>query len=169
MTVWYKELPFEKWIRYLENNPKDPIKRRLLSMSLTDYSELENEIADAPEPKTLPAGAEVRVKIISVRSGVSDKNDCKWYMPVLEVPDDPMIMEFNKFMWELDREKLTPKQYARALNDFQKFATCFGIDYSRPFSWEDDLPGLEGTVIVGVSKSDEYGEQNNVKKMLAPK
>lgn len=138
-------------------------------MGLTDYTDLEQEITDAPEPTILPAGAEIKARIISVRSGVSDTNDCKWYQPVLDVPDEPLAMEFNTFLWELDREKLTDKQYARSLSDFQKFAKCFGIDYSRPFSWEDDLVGLQGWVIVGVRKSDEYGDQNIVKKYIAPK
>jgi len=31
-------------------------------------------------------------------------------------------MEFNDFFWELDREKLDQKQFARALSDFQIFA-----------------------------------------------
>ena len=37
-------------------------------MSLTDYSAIENEIKDAPEPKILEAGTEVQFRIISVRS-----------------------------------------------------------------------------------------------------
>jgi hypothetical protein len=138
-------------------------------MSLTDYSDLEQEIKNAPEPKVLPAGSEVYARIIAVRSGTSDKNDCQWYMPVFDVPDDPMVIEFNKFMWELDKEKLDPKQYARALNDFQKFAACFGLDYSRPFSWEDDLVGLEGWVILGIQKDDEYGDKNTIKKFVIRK
>jgi hypothetical protein len=52
---------------------------------------------------------------------------------------------------------------------FKQFATAFGLDYSRPFSWEDDLVGLEGWVILGVKKSDEYGDQNNVSKYVLPK
>ena len=138
-------------------------------MSLTDYSDLEQEITDAPEPKVLIAGTEVRARIISVRSGVSDKNDCEWHSPVFDVPDDPLVIEFNSFMWELDREKLTEKQFARSLNDFQKFATAFGLDYSRPFSWDDDLIGLEGWLIVGIKKDDEYGDKNTVKKYVTKK
>ena len=135
-------------------------------MSLTDYSDLETEIKNAPEPKVLPSGSEVYARIISVRSGVSDTNDCTWHMPTFDVPDDPMVIEFNKFMWELDREKLEPKKFARALSDFQKFATCFGLDYSRPFSWEDDLVGLEGWVILGIQKDPEYGDKNTIKRFV---
>ena len=138
-------------------------------MGLTDYSDMESEIADAKEPTVLPRGSEVLVRIIGVNSGVSDKNDCQWYQPLYEVPDDPMVVEFNDFMWELDKEKLTDKQYARSLRQFQEFAACFSLDYSRPFSWEDDLIGLTGWLIVGVKKDDEYGDKNTRSKYMVKK
>lgn len=136
-------------------------------MSLTDYSKYEDQIKDAPEPKTLTAGTEIKARIIAVRTGVSDKNDCKWYSPVFDVPDDPMVIEFNAFFWELDEDKLSKKEFSRTLFQFQQFAKCFDIDYSRPFNWEEDLIGKEGWLIVGLKKSDEYGDQNTVKKYIA--
>ena len=136
---------------------------------LTDYSDLEHEIEEAPEPKILPAGTEVKARIIMVNSGISDKNDCQWYMPVFDVPEDPMTIEFNDFFWDLDKSKLDPKAYQKGLFKFQKFATAFGIDYSRPFSWEDDLPSKEGWMILGIKKDDEYGDKNSVKKYISPK
>ena len=138
-------------------------------MALTDYSEFEKEIEGAEEPKMLPAGTEVKARIISIRSGTSDKNDCEWYSPVFDVPDKPMVMEFNDFYWELDREKLTAKDMERGLYKFQQFAKCFNIDYSRPFDKEDEWPGKEGWVILGVKKSEEYGDQNTVKKYVVGK
>jgi len=137
-------------------------------MALTDYSDLEREIADAPEPKTLPRGSEVKARIISVREGVSDKNGAQWYQPIFDVPSDPLVIEFNDFFWDLaDRDKLEPKAAVRAMNKFKNFAAAFDLDYSRPFSWTDDLVGLEGWVILGVRKSDEYGDQNTVSKYIA--
>lgn len=138
-------------------------------MSLADYSDLEKEIASAPEPKTLPRGAEVKIRIVGVRSGISDKNDCIWYQPIFDVPDDPMVSEFNDFLWDLidARSKLDEKQKARNMNRFKNFAAAMGLDYSKPFNWEDDLVGLTGYVIVGVKKSDEYGDQNTVSKYVA--
>lgn len=137
-------------------------------MSLTDYSDLEKEIDNAPEPKILPRGSEVLARIIAVNEGISDKNNAQWYMPVFDVPGDPMVIEFNDFMWDLaDRDKLDPKAAQRAVYKFQKFAQAMSLDYSRPFSWADDLIGLEGWVIVGVQKNDEYGDKNNVSKYVA--
>lgn len=140
-------------------------------MSLVDYTDLEKDIADAPEPKILPRGSEVKARIIAVRGGISEKNDCQWYQPVFDVPDDPMVIEFNAFFWDLAeaRGKIDDKQYQRALNQFKNFAAAFGIDYSRPFSWDDDLLGLEGWMILGVKKDDEYGDSNTVKKYVVGK
>lgn len=138
-------------------------------MSLTDYSSLENEIANAPEPTCLEAGVEVKARIIAVRTGISDKNDCKWYSVVFDVPDEPMAMEFNDFFWELDQSKLTPKDYARSIYKFKNFASAFDIDFSRPFDWEDDLVSKEGWMILGIKKSEEYGPQNTVKKYISPR
>lgn len=136
-------------------------------MSLTDYTDLEREIEDAPEPKTLARGSEVKARIIAVREGISDKNDAQWYMPIFDVPSDPTVIEFNDFMWDLaDRDKLDAKAAQRSLYKFQRFAKCFGLDYSRPFSWEDDLINLEGWIITGIKKSNEFGDQNTVSKYV---
>jgi len=139
---------------------------------LTDYTDLEQEIAGAPEPKVLKAGEEVKARIITVRSGISESerfNGCTWYQPVFDVPNDPMVIEFNDFFWELDKALLDAKSYSRSLYQFQQFAASFEVDYSRPFNWEDDLPGKEGWVIVGVKKDEGFGPSNSVKKYIAPK
>lgn len=138
-------------------------------MAMSDYSDLEKKIKDAPELKVLPKGSEVKARIIAVRSGVSEKNGCTWYSPVFDVPKEPLALEFNHFMWDLDEDKLDAKQYSRAIRSFKEFAECFGLDYTKPFDWEDDLVGLEGWVILGMNKSDEYGDQNKINKFVAPK
>lgn len=139
-------------------------------MALADYTDLEKEIQDAPEPKILTRGSEVKARIINVREGVSDKNGAQWYMPIFDVPSDPMVMEFNDFFWDLaDRDKLDEKAAARSMRKFKTFAEAFGLDYSKPFDWEEDLIGLEGWVILGVRKSDEFGDQNTVSKYVVGK
>ena len=139
-------------------------------MSLTDYSDIEKDIANAEEPKILPRGTEVKARIIAVRTGVSDKNGATWYQPVFDVPDEPMVQEFNAFFWDLaDRDKIEEKQVAHNMSAFKNFAKAFGIDYSKPFDWEEDLVGKEGWVILGVKKSDEYGDQNTVSKYVTGK
>jgi len=137
---------------------------------ITDYSDLEQEISNAPEPKYLPAGSEVKARIVSVTSGI-DKNGLDYHMPLFDVPDDPMVIMFNDFLYDLDKEKLDASTYQKALYKFQKFAASFGIDYSRPFDWEDDLPGKEGWMILGIAidKTGQFGDKNSVRKYIAPK
>jgi hypothetical protein len=163
---YYQEMPFEQWVSYLNNHQNDKQLGRLLKMAISDYTDYENMIKNAKEPTVLSAGTEVKARIVSVRSGTSDKNSCDWFMPTFDVPNDPMVQEFNDFFWELDREKLDAKQFERGLYKFQQFMQCFDIDISRPFDKEDEWPGKEGWVIVGVRKSDEYGDQNSVKKYV---
>ena len=140
-------------------------------MSLIDYSDMEQEINDAQEPTVLPKGTEVKVRIIQVRQETSEKSGNDYLMPLYEVLGDgmEMVKEVSDFLWVLDKENLSAKDYARALDQFKKFAKCFGIDLSRPFDPEEDLVGLEGWIIVGLRKSDEYGEQNNVSKYILPR
>lgn len=135
-------------------------------MALVDYSGLEKDINSAEAPTVIPKATEVEARIISIREGVSDKGEydgCKWFSVSFDVPDVPNAKEFNDFFWELDRNKLPAKAFTRELYHFQTFAAAFGIDLSQPFDWED-LIGRTGWLIVGVKKSDEYGEQNNVSK-----
>jgi len=138
-------------------------------MSLSDYSIYEDEIRNAPEPQILPAGSEVKARIITVNSGTSDKNGAGWYSVVFDVPDEVLCPSFSDFFWDLtDKDKLDPKQFQSSLRQFKVFAEAFGIDYSKPFSWEDDLTGLEGWVILGVrkDKSGEYPDQNRISKYV---
>lgn len=144
---------------------------------LTDYSKMEGEIANAPEPIALKKGTEVKARIISVRTGVVDKEDSDYigiaYFSVsYEATDEPLAKEFNDFFWDLiDREKLaaiSEKTALGAIRKFRNFSAAFGLDYSRPFDLEDDLPGKTGWLIVGTKKSEEYGDQNTVQKYLAP-
>ena len=77
---------------------------------LTDYSDLEKEIEEAPEPKYLPAGTEVKARIVSVNSGV-DKNGFDYHMPLFDIPDDPMVIMFSDFHYVLDKTKLDASTY----------------------------------------------------------
>jgi hypothetical protein len=135
-------------------------------MGLTDYTDLEKDITNSQEPKVLAKGMEVKARIIAMNEGISEKNNAQWYMPVFDVPADPMVIEFNDFFWDLAaKDKIDPKQFVRALHKFKTFAQAFGVDFSKPFDWED-LIGKEGWVIVGIKKDDEYGDKNSVSKYI---
>ena len=135
-------------------------------MALTDYSSLEEKIEDAPEPEILPKGTEAKLRIISVRTG-EDKNDLRYFMPVYDIPDEPLASEFSDFFYDLvELDKMDEKAQARALRKFKNFAKAFDLDLSQPFDLEDDLTGKTGWAILGVRKSEEYGDQNSVSKYI---
>lgn len=146
-------------------------------MTLTDYSDLEKEIRDASEMQVLPARTEAKLRIVSVTSGVIDdeaKNSygAEWHSVVFDVPDEVNCPMFSDFFWDLNsRDKISPKQFKSALRQFRDFAEAFNIDYSRPFSWEDDLPGLEGWAVLKVvkDKTGEYPDKNGISLYIVPK
>jgi hypothetical protein len=137
-------------------------------MALTDYSELEKEVKDAPQPKILDKGSEVKARIIGINSGTSEKNGAKWFSPRFDIPSDPMVIEFNTFFWDLgEKTKVDPKQYARNLFQFQQFVQAFKLDISKPFDMEKDWIGKTGYLQVGIQHSEQYGDQNTVSKFVA--
>uniref|UniRef100_A0A6M3IDC8 Uncharacterized protein n=1 Tax=viral metagenome TaxID=1070528 RepID=A0A6M3IDC8_9ZZZZ len=146
-------------------------------MSLTDYSQIEEEIANAPEQEILPANAEVKLRIVKVDSGIIEDQaktsfGAEWHSVLFDVPSEVNCPMFNHFMWDLNsRDKIDPKQYQQALRSFKEFAEAFNIDYSRPFDWENDLLNLEGWAVLKVvrDKTGEYPDKNGVKNFIVPK
>jgi len=145
-------------------------------MSLSDYSDLEQEIKDAPEPEILPAGSEVKARIVKVDSGTitdegKDSYGAEWHSVTFDIPSEVLAPMYNDFFWDLgSKDKIPPKQYQQALRQFRTFAEAFNIDYSRPFDWEQ-FPGLEGWMILKVvkDKTGEYPDKNGVSKYVCPK
>lgn len=143
-------------------------------MSMSDYSQLEGEIKNAPERKPLPAKTEAKLRIVSVNSGVVEDESkasygAEWHQVTFDIPNEFVPM-FNDFFFDLNsKDKITENQYKDALGKFRAFAEAFNIDYSRPFNWDDDLPGLEGWAILGFKEDDEFGDKNTVRRYIVPK
>jgi hypothetical protein len=139
---------------------------------LTDYSSMENEIKNAPEPTAIKKGTEVRARIIGVRTGEVEKEGdytgFAYFSVSYDAPDEPLAKEFSDFFWDLsNRSKMSEKDFMNALRKFRTFAEAFGLDYSKPFDLEDELPGKVGWLITGKPKeSDEYGLQTTVSKYI---
>jgi hypothetical protein len=144
-----------------------------MKMALTDYSSMEGEIKNAPEPTAIKKGTEVRARIIGVRTGVVEKEGdytgFDYFSVSYDAPDEPLAKEFSDFFWDLsNRARMSEKDFMGALRKFRSFAEAFGIDYSKPFNMEDDFPGKVGWLITGKPKeSDEYGLQTTVAKYVS--
>lgn len=135
-------------------------------MSLLDLTEIIDEIEEAQEPGIAENGSEHKLRIVSCRGGEAGQNECPYFSPVFEVTDDPLVKEFSAFLWVPTKSKMSEKQYARSLSDLKNFVKCFDVDITRPLDFEDDLPGHEGWAILGIKNSDEYGEQNVIRKYV---
>jgi len=146
-------------------------------MSLTDYSQFEEEIKNAPELQILPAKSEVKLRIIKVDHKVIEKEDSDYYgwefLNILfDIPEYPLASVFTHFMWDLSmKDRMDPGQWAKATRAFRDFAQAFGLDYSRPFSWDADVPGLEGWAVLKIvkDKGGEYPDKNDIQKFIVPK
>jgi len=138
-------------------------------MGATDYSNMEQEILDAPQPFPIGRAKEVKARVTRIKLGTSEKNnDARFIMPYFDIPDEPLATEFNDFFWDpLDYRKIDPSQVARSKAKFSNFVKCFGIDLSKPIDWEAEVPGKEGWIITGNVQEDQgYGEKSTVSKYV---
>lgn len=137
---------------------------------------LENmvNVDDAQEPKVMDNNSEVKVRILDVKTGTSEKGDLSGmdYLSVrLEVVGEPLAKDFNKFLWvpSKELESIDRKKFERARYEMKTFMQAFEIDPARPGDPEDDWAGLEAWAVLGVQESEEYGKQNSVKKFVTPR
>ena len=84
-----------------------------------------------------------------------------------DIPDEPMAKTFSDFMWDIDKEKMDQKTLEQALYKFQTFFGAIQFDYTKPFNWKEDLKGLEGWAILGVSNKGGF-ENNPIRSYVSP-
>jgi len=131
--------------------------------SLLDIGE---GVADAPEPKTVPADTEYKLRIIDCRQEL-DKNEEPYILPRFEVVDEPLAKDFTKFL-RLPHEGLDEKGKVRARSALRIFLEAFSLPTSGQIDLED-MKGKTGWGILGIEDNEQYGEQNYVKKFVQPK
>lgn len=123
-------------------------------------------IADAPEPKVVPAGEEYKLRILDCRQDI-DKNQHPYIMPRFDVDSEPHAKDFTCFIG-LQHDEMDEKERFRARSDLRKFLEAFGLPTSGQLDIED-MKGKTGWAILGVKEDDQYGEQNTIRKFIAPK
>jgi len=127
---------------------------------------LDIDVSDAEEPKVVPANEEYKLRILDATSA-NDKNDEPFLLPRFEVVDEPLSKDFTKFL-RLPHDDLNEKQLARAQWGLKLFLTAFELPTKGKVDPED-MKGKTGWAILGIEENEQYGEQNYVKKFIAPK
>lgn len=120
-------------------------------------------VSEETDPIVVEADTEVQLRVVDVGTGV-DKNKNPYFMPRFEVVDEPDTKEFTKF-FSNPGDHLEAKKDKAAKNAVRKFGESFGFDPDVDLD-TDDLLGLVGWAILGVSDNEEYGDQNYVKRFI---
>lgn len=133
------------------------------TIDLGDY-----ELDDSQEPYAVKPGEEHKLIIVDVKEG-EDKNGFEYVQPRIEIEGEPFAKDFTHFLHLPDKENMSEKQLNRVRYNLKVFCECFGIDMTRPTTPKDDWPGCEGFGILGVTTSEQFGEQNFISKLVTPK
>jgi len=130
-------------------------------MSLLDV-----DVDDAQEPQVMPADEEYKLR--TTRGTIdTDKNDEPYMIIFFELADEPLAKDFSHF-FRLPHEGLSEKDLNRAKWSLKQFKEAFQVPSLSGIN-EEDLGGFEGWAILGVREDDQYGEQNFIRKFIAPK
>ena len=135
-------------------------------MSMIDPTEWDLE--DSQEPYALKDGAEAQLRIIEVRRGTRLDTEVEYYTVRMEVVGEPFSKEITDWL-DVPSRQLDAKRLNAARQKMQRFMACFAIDASRPFDPTADWFGCEGWAILGLSKSELYGEQNRISRYIQPR
>ena len=125
-----------------------------------------DDVAGAPEPKVVPAGEEYKIRILDCRQDLN-KNQEPYIMPRFDVTSEPYAKDFTTYIG-LVNDNMDEKEKFRARSDLRLFLECFGLPTSGQLDI-DDMKGKTGWAILGVKEDDQYGEQNTIRKFIAPK
>lgn len=139
-------------------------------MGFLDAMDIDSGVA----PTTVPGGAEYQLRIIDVREDDAyddrmprDKNGNPYLLPRFEIMGEPTAKPFTKYLGlpndSMDAAKQNSSRYG-----MQLFLDTFGLNASS-LANPSDMVGAEGWAILGLEESDQWGEQNFIKKLIAPK
>lgn len=127
------------------------------------------DTSDATEPIAVDPG-EYLVRIIGCRRDKednilrTDKNGGKYFMPMFELPNELAAKTFSHFV-RIPDNNMDEKQANSAKWELESFKRAFGVAEGG-FDL-NALEGVEGYAILSKEDSDEYGEQNRIKKFIA--
>lgn len=136
-------------------------RRNGAPMPIINFSEYDLE--NIPELKVLPAGSEVKLRVLDV-SIAPDKNGDLMLKVRLDVSDEP---EVKDVYWTCHFPKSAfGEKRAAMLKDFlSQFCEAFDISKTADNDTSDWL-GKEGWAILGVRTDAKYGDSNEVNRWL---
>jgi hypothetical protein len=139
-------------------------------MGFLDSVDLENVV----EPSTVPADAEYKLRIVDVKTDPStpdglprDKNGNSYLLPRFEILDEPTAKDFTRFIG-LPHDSMDAKKKNSSGFMLKTFLQAFDLEQSALVD-PSDMIGAEGWAILGIEDTEQYGEQNYVKKFIVPK
>jgi len=130
-------------------------------MSIIDLTT--DNIGDTPEPVVVEGDSEYKLRIVACNMD-TNKNDMPYILPRFEIVDEPLSKEFTRYL-ALPHKDMTDKKLNSTKLMLKRFFEAFGIDPNSPIDVED-LVGLEGWAILGVENSEQYGDQNYIKRFV---
>jgi hypothetical protein len=138
-------------------------------MSMIDPTEWGMD--DIREPYTLPAGSEEELEILTVQRRVSEETEIPFYIIRLGIIGHPYSKDVQTLLTQPFPGKMDAKRLNTTKFYWKQFCDCFGIDMLTPQSPVEDWPKTSGNNYTGVcilskTTSEEYGEQNGIKKYL---
>lgn len=128
-------------------------------MSIIDLTD--QGVMETPDPTIMDADSEVKLRIVDC-THKENKNGEEYILPRFEIIDEPLTKEVTKYLG-LPYAGLDEKKLMKTKNALKHFFSAF--DVPEKFDPEE-LVGLEGWAILGVETTEEYGEQNYVKKFV---
>ena len=129
---------------------------------------------DVQEPTAVPGDSEYKLMIVDVKTDPStanglpvNKNGDSYLLPRFEIVGEPAAKELTRY-FGLPNAGMNDKQRNAAGWQLKQFLNAFDLDPNQ-LADPNDLVGAEGWAILGLEESDQWGEQNFVKKFIVPK
>jgi len=126
---------------------------------------LDINLDDAVEPTAVPGDQEYKLRITDMREA-NDKNGQPYILPRFEIIGEPTTKEFTKFL-RLPNDEQNEKQKNSTKWGLKVFFDTFDINSSTANT--NEMIGQEGWAILGQEETEEWGEQNFVKKFVVGK
>lgn len=145
----------------IAEEPVAPKRNGVSPMPIIDFSEF--DLDNIPELKILPAGSEVKLRILDVNLKPDKNNDLMMQLR-LDIVDEPLTKEVY-WQCHLPKGSMGEKRVNMLKEFLAQFCEAFEIDKTSSNDTSDWL-GKEGWAILGVRTDARYGDSNEVNRWL---